>query len=99
LAVGVDTYDIRYIDRYGEELWDTMLAKAPEITLFNWDALLEPVAPGDRDAWKSLDTTFNYDAMRAWHQASGIPGPWLPRLAIRWQKSIRLLASSDTPSD
>jgi hypothetical protein len=71
----VDTYDIRYIDRYGEQLWDTMLAKAPEITLFNWDTLLGPVAPGDRDAWKSLNTTFNYDAMLAWHKNSGVPGP------------------------
>lgn len=71
----VDTYDIRYADRYGEELWDTMLAKAPEITLFNWDALLGPVVPGDRDAWKSLDTTFNYDAMLAWHKDSGVPEP------------------------
>jgi len=71
----VDTYDIRYIDRYGEQLWDTMLSKAPEITLFNWDALLRPAVPGDRDAWKSLDTTFNYDAMVAWHKASGVPGP------------------------
>jgi hypothetical protein len=71
----VDTYDIRYTDRYGEELWDTMLAKAPEITLFNRDALLGPVAPGDRDAWKSLDTTFNYDAMLAWHKDSGVSGP------------------------
>jgi len=71
----VDTYDTRYIDRYGEQLWDTMLAKAPEITLFNWDALLGPVVPGDRDAWESLDTTFNYDAMLAWHKASGVPGP------------------------
>ncbi len=70
----VDTYDIRYVDRYGEQLWDTMLAKAPEITLFNWEALLAPVVPGDRDAWKPLDTTFNYDAMLAWHKASGVPG-------------------------
>ena len=71
----VDTYDIRYIDRYSEELWDTMLAKAPDITLFNWDALLVPAIPGDRDVWKSLDTTFNYDAMLAWHKDSGVSGP------------------------
>ncbi len=70
----VDTYDIRTIDRYGEQLWDTMFAKAPEITLFNWDALLKPAVPGDRDAWKSLDTTFNYDAMLAWHKASDVRG-------------------------
>jgi hypothetical protein len=70
----VDTYDIRTIDRYAEQLWDTMLAKAPEITLFNWDALLGAVAAGDRDSWKSLDTTFNYDAMLAWRKAAGAPG-------------------------
>ncbi len=52
-----------------------MLAKAPEITLFNWDALLVPAIPGDRDVWKSLDTTFNYDAMLAWHKDSGVSGP------------------------
>jgi hypothetical protein len=71
----VDTYDIRYIDRYSEQLWDTMFAKAPEITLFNWDALLVPAVPGDRDTWKSLDTTFNYDAMLAWQKDSGVSGP------------------------
>ncbi len=57
-----------------------MFAKAPEITLFNWDALLGPVVPGNRDAWKSLDTTFNYDAMLAWQKDSGVSGP--PDMAI-----------------
>ncbi|MGC1782814.1 MAG: hypothetical protein WA708_09870 [Acidobacteriaceae bacterium] len=71
----VDTFDIRYLDRYSEQLWDTMFAKAPEITLFNWNALLQPVTPGDRDAWKSLDASFNYHAMLAWHKASGVSGP------------------------
>ncbi|MGH9615397.1 MAG: hypothetical protein ACRD28_01565 [Acidobacteriaceae bacterium] len=70
----VDTFSIRYIDRYSEQLWDTMLAKAPAITLFNWNALIQPVKPGDRDGWKALDTTFNYDAMLAWHKKSGVPG-------------------------
>ena len=32
----VDTFDTRYLDRYAEQLWDTMLAKAPEIMLFQW---------------------------------------------------------------
>ncbi|HEY6924587.1 MAG TPA: hypothetical protein VI653_14035, partial [Steroidobacteraceae bacterium] len=61
----VDTYDTRYVDRYAEELWDTLFAKAPEITLFNWADLAAPaaVAPGARDAWSGQHTSFDWDAM------------------------------------
>ena len=47
----VDVYSTRYVDRYAEELWDTLLAKAPEITLFNWSPMSEtrPLQPGNRD--------------------------------------------------
>lgn len=63
----VDTYDTRYVDRYAEQLWDTLFAKAPEITLFNWVAMASPdaVAPGERRAWSGLKTSFDWDAMRA----------------------------------
>src|SRR5208283_3758154 len=44
----VDTFSLRYVDRYAEQLWNTMFAKAPEMTLFNWAAMLQPVHPGDR---------------------------------------------------
>lgn len=71
----VDTFSIRYIDRYSEQLWDTMFAKAPEIMLFNWNDLLDPATPGKRDAWKTLDTSFNWNAMLARHKGSGVPGP------------------------
>jgi hypothetical protein len=59
----VDTYSIRYLDRYAEQLWNTMFAKAPEITLFEWSGLLRPIAVGDRTAWENLDTSFNYGRM------------------------------------
>ena len=61
----VDTYDARYVDRYPEEIWDTMLAKAPEITLFNWVAMasMDTVKPGARDAWSHAQTSFDWDAM------------------------------------
>jgi hypothetical protein len=42
----VDTFSIRYVDRYAEQLWDTMLAKAPQIMLFEWSNLLRPAKPG-----------------------------------------------------
>ncbi|MDR3777114.1 MAG: hypothetical protein P4K97_09475 [Terracidiphilus sp.] len=67
----VDTYDTRYIDRYAEQLWDTMLAKAPEIMLFQWSDLLKPAQPGNREAWSGLHTSFDYAGMTQWHQASG----------------------------
>jgi len=61
----VDTYSTRYVDRYAEQLWDTLLAKAPEITLFNWSPMSETraVEPGDRNAWENLTTSFNWDEM------------------------------------
>jgi hypothetical protein len=71
----VDTYDNRYLDRYAEQLWDTMLAKAPQIMLFQYSNLLIPVQPGDRQAWSGLDTTFNYAEMEKWRAASASTAP------------------------
>jgi len=58
----VDTYSLRYIDRYAEQLWDTMFAKAPQIMLFEWSALTRPFEAGDRAAWEHLPTSFSLAA-------------------------------------
>ncbi len=58
----VDTFSIRYVDRYAEQLWDTMLAKAPQIMLFEYSNLLLPAQPGDRGAWTDMHTSFDYQA-------------------------------------
>jgi len=74
----VDTYSIRYVDRYAEQLWDTMLAKAPEITLFNWHPAAQdtPAEAGDRP-WAQEDTSFNWDRIVAdWKSAN--PGAKAP---------------------
>jgi hypothetical protein len=71
----VDTFDTRYVDRYAEQLWDTMLAKAPQIMLFQWSNLLLPAKPGNRAEWSGLKTTFNYEAMEQWHARSGSSAP------------------------
>ena len=79
----VDTYAVRYVDRYAEQLWDTLFAKAPEITLFQWMDLVKPGVPanafaaGDRAAWKALPTSFNWDAMVKSYRSTGKgdPGP------------------------
>ena len=61
----VDTFSVRYPDRYAEQLWDTLFAKAPEITLFSWHgmAALDAVEAGERDAWKQRPTSFNWNEM------------------------------------
>jgi hypothetical protein len=62
----VDTYDIHYIDRYAEQLWDTMLAKAPQILLFQYSDLLPAAPMGERLAWSELETSFNATELEKW---------------------------------
>jgi hypothetical protein len=79
----VDTFSINYLDRYAEQLWNTMFAKAPEIMLFNWGALLQPAVPGERAAWQALPTSFDYLRMaRLEHPwTAGRPAPIMARAA------------------
>ncbi len=72
----VDTYSLRYIDRYAEQLWDTMFAKAPQIMLFEWSAMTRPFEAGDRVAWEKLPTSFNFSEM-----TNGISAPTWARVA------------------
>ena len=63
----VDTYNLRYVDRYPEQLWDTVFAKAREMTMFEWSGMLRPIPAGDRAAWANLHTSFDYNQMMsAW---------------------------------
>jgi len=61
----VDTFSVRYADRYAEQLWDTLFAKAPEITLFSWHgmAAIETADPGEREPWKNKATSLDWAAM------------------------------------
>jgi hypothetical protein len=70
----VDTFDTRYVDRYAEQLWDTVLAKAPEMMLFEWNNLTQSARIGDRP-WSSLDTTFTAAGLDKWHADSGSTHP------------------------
>ncbi len=63
----VDTYGTRYVDRYAEQLWDTMLAKTPQILLFQYSDLLLPAQIGDRAAWSALDTSFKAGDLAQWN--------------------------------
>ncbi len=75
----VDTFETRYADRYAEQLWDTLFAKAPEITLFSWTQLASaaPAIAGERP-WAGDHTSFDWDAMEQAFQApagsEAVPG-------------------------
>ena len=72
----VDTFSIRYLDRYAEQIWDTMFAKAREFTVFEWSTMTRPFEVGDRAAWEKLPTSFNFSEM-----ANGISAPTWARVA------------------
>ena len=69
----VDTFNVRSVDRYAEQLWGTLFAKAPEITLFSWRALADPhaVDAGERGAWKDRPTSLDWSRVAAAYRPSG----------------------------
>jgi len=87
----VDTYSIRYLDRYAEQLWDTLFAKAPQIMLFEWSAMSRPVVPGDREAWQNLQTSFDYTRMLADFETNHPPGLTNPTIATIASYSLQQL--------
>lgn len=68
----VDPIAMGSIDRYAEQLWDTILAKAPAINLFEYADLLRLAEPGERTAWQTRPTTFDYFQMV--RECCGFPG-------------------------
>jgi hypothetical protein len=77
----VDTYSIRYIDRYAEQLWDTMFAKARQMMLFEWSAMSRPIRAGDREAWQNLHTSFDYAEMLQSRTTNAPAEPTIARVA------------------
>jgi hypothetical protein len=76
----VDTYDLRYLDRYPEQLWNTVFAKAPEMMLFEWSGMLRPIVTGERTNWADLHTSFDCRQMlQTW--ASTAPAGAEPTMA------------------
>jgi hypothetical protein len=57
----VDTAGSRFLDRYVEQLWLTLFAKAPEITLFDFAQLQRQIRPSDRAPWQGQQTSLDFD--------------------------------------
>jgi len=61
----VDPFGSRYLDRYAEQLWLTLFAKAPEITLFDYYSIQMPIQESQRGPWQGQGTSFSFDAATA----------------------------------
>ena len=61
----VDTFSMIYADRYAEQLQLTLMAKAKEITLFDFRLLQLPIEPTHRAPWQGQNTSFDFDAVTA----------------------------------
>jgi hypothetical protein len=59
----VDPFGSNYSDRYAEQLWITLFAKAREQTLFDFRSLSRPIYATDRAVWQGQHTSFDYDEM------------------------------------
>ena len=68
----VDPGGMAYMDRYAEQLWMTLFAKAPEVTLFDFRQLQRPIYTTDRAEWQGTHTSFDFDEMlKPIHIANG----------------------------
>ncbi len=61
----VDPYGIGSADRYAEQLWLTLFAKAREITLFNFADIGLPIPPRLRAPWQGQGTSFDFSQLPA----------------------------------
>ncbi|MDD4461171.1 MAG: hypothetical protein PHP94_02505 [Eubacteriales bacterium] len=61
----VDPFGSTTLDRYAEQLWLTLLAKSPEITLFDYHSIQMPVRESQRGAWQGGGTSFSFDGTMA----------------------------------
>jgi len=61
----VDPFGSRTLDRYAEQLWLTLFAKAREVTLFDFRSLISPYMEPKRGAWQGQGTSFDYDSALA----------------------------------
>lgn len=59
----VDPGGMGNFDRYAEQLWITLFAKAPEVTLFDFRQLVRLIIPTDRAPWQGQQTSFDFDKM------------------------------------
>ncbi|MBN1995966.1 hypothetical protein JW935_00350 [candidate division KSB1 bacterium] len=70
----VDTGGSWVLDRYAEQLWFTLFAKAGELTLFDFRQMQRPINERMRAEWQGQGTSFNFDKMIEPHREKD--GQW-----------------------
>lgn len=94
----VDMGGAHYPDLFAEQLWLTLLAKAPEITLFNFSAMAFPLWPSER-GWEKENPVLNMDELKSESLARGIEHPSWGRLAeYAYDKIDPILDKLGTPT-
>jgi hypothetical protein len=61
----VDPFGSSVLDRYAEQLWLTLFAKAPEVTLFDFRSIQRTIQASEQAAWQGGGTSFDFDRMIA----------------------------------
>ena len=61
----VDPFGSPTLERYAEQLWLTLFAKAPELTLFDFFSIQMPIRESQRGPWSGAGARFSFDAVTA----------------------------------
>lgn len=56
----IDAGGMRYADRYAEQIWLTLFAKAPECAIFEFGSLQRPLGTQFKGAWQGTGTSLNW---------------------------------------
>lgn len=97
----VDTYGCQYLDRYAEQLWLTVFAKARETTLFDFRLIDEPLKKETRGPWQGHGTSFNFDAAFAPFTLPGAknttPATYAQAAAVSFDAADRVVGKLGKP--
>lgn len=94
----VDTGGASYADLFAEQLWLTLFAKSPEITLFNYASMGGPMREGAR-SWEQYGPSLNMTELKAESKARGVDNPTWGRVAqYAYEKIDPVLSELGTPT-
>lgn len=86
-----------YLDMFAEQLWMTLFAKTPEITMWNYGAMKGTIRDTPR-SWSKYKTSFDYDDMKAESAARGVTRLTYGRVAdYAFEKADKISGKLGTP--
>jgi len=96
----VDPFGIKTYDRYAEQLWLTLFAKAPQVALFDLKNIQAPLDEKLKAPWQGTGTSFDYAEMMKPVQVNGkaITPSTISRVAgITFEKVDKFLGELGKP--